>query len=260
MRNSKIILSKDIHIDKNYNNVLNYSNSDMLALMQSEAHFVGKKENCSFLGRENRISTSFTVDECLQANYIAFQNPSYSNKWFFAWIDDVVYKGDMNTEIIFTVDCWTTWFGYWTQKPCWVIREHTNDDTIGNNTELEDIDVGDVKTESITVVPYNTDASFFICMSSNYQVKDGTTGQEEYEADRGTKYSGINVYNNIVYGTKLILFLIGGTSGFEDVSRYIERTNNDGQVASIENMFVLPRKCNFTKYAYFTYCLCKRYK
>ena len=76
----------------------------------------------------------FDYDVCLQANYIAFQNPNYSNKWFFAFITDVIYRGDKNTEIRFKVDSWSTWFGKLTTKPCYIVREHVNDDTIGLHT------------------------------------------------------------------------------------------------------------------------------
>ena len=241
MRNSQIILAKDINIDKNYNNVLNYTNTQMLELLQSQAHFVGKKDNCSFLGRENRISTSFTVDECLRANYIAFQNPSYSNKWFFAWIDDVIYKGDSNTEIQYTIDSWTTWFGYWNIKPCFVLREHVNDDTIGLNTELENLDVGEVVSQEITIdAALKTTSGFFIAISCNYQPNDNSTGLESLSSDKGTKYSGISVYNNVVNGTKILLFYITTTNTFVNVSRFIQRVNLDGEVSSIENMYILP--------------------
>ena len=73
----------------------------MLELCQS--NLVAQADNYSFLRPTGSIMAGFTYAQCLQANYIAFQNPDYSNKWFFAWIDDVIYKGDKNTEITFTI-------------------------------------------------------------------------------------------------------------------------------------------------------------
>lgn len=241
MRNSKLILAKDINIDRNYNNVTNYSNNEMINVLTSENHLVAIAENFSFLGRDNRISTSFSVDECLRANYIAFQNPNYSNKWFFAWVDDVIYKGDKNTEIAFTIDSWTTWFGYWTEKPCFVLREHVNDDTIGLNTEIENLDVGEVFAESVTTdLSLTSVAGFFVAINCNYLPNDNSTGTEALSSDKGTKYSGISVYNRNVFGSRLILFYITTTETFINLSRFISRVTLDGEVSSIENMFILP--------------------
>lgn len=125
---SKIILVEDINIDRDYINVLSYSESQMLNLCQTNA--IASSNKYSFIRNTGKIYTDFTYEQCLQANYIAFQNPDYSNKWFFAFIDDVTYKGEKNTEITYTVDSWSTWFSYWTKKNCYVVRHHVNDDAV----------------------------------------------------------------------------------------------------------------------------------
>ena len=69
-RSSKLILSKNIKLDKEYKEVLNYSETDMLNLMTDNNHFINKNETFSFLRPdENVIATEFTYDECLQSNY-----------------------------------------------------------------------------------------------------------------------------------------------------------------------------------------------
>ena len=141
--NSKIILAKNINIDSDYNNVLSYSENDMLSLLRSQGHLIAEASNYSFLRPTGTIMAGFTYAQCLQANYIAFQNPDYSNKWFFGWIKDVIYKGDRNTEIVFTIDAWSTWFSYWTKKDCYVIRHHVTDDDIGKYTLPEGLETGE---------------------------------------------------------------------------------------------------------------------
>lgn len=119
---SKIILCRDIKMDREYNNVIDYNESDMVALCQ--ANKIVDKLGYSYIRHQNVIQTDFTISQCLQANYIAFQNPDYSNKWFFAFIDDVKYIGDKNTEITYTIDSWSTFFKDITLKTCMVVREH----------------------------------------------------------------------------------------------------------------------------------------
>ena len=169
--NSKILLVKNIHIDRQYTNVLSYSEAQMLELCQ--ANLVAQADNYSFLRPTGSIMAGFTYSQCLQANYIAFQNPDYSNKWFFAWIDDVIYKGDKNTEITFTVDAWSTWFDKWQKKTCFINRQHTNDDTIGLHTIPENLDVGEVVQEKFDEVTFQTESdepNFYFAINDHLRV------------------------------------------------------------------------------------------
>ena len=239
--NSKIILAKNIYMDKQYTNVLSYSENDMLTLLRSESHLIAQADNYSFLRQTGTIMAGFTYEQCLQANYIAFQNPDYSNKWFFAWIDDVIYKGNKNTEITFTVDAWSTWFEYWTKKNCFVVRQHVNDDTIGLHTVNENLDVGEVIEEQNTEdLAYSNSLGYWIGVLSNYEIKDNSKGYELLPIDKGSQYSGVSVYDNIVFGTKLFIFQIQQLSDFLNLVRFLMRTNYDGHIADVENMFVIP--------------------
>jgi hypothetical protein len=237
--NSKILLVKNIHIDRQYTNVLSYSEAQMLELCQ--ANLVAQADNYSFLRPTGSIMAGFTYAQCLQANYIAFQNPDYSNKWFFAWIDDVIYKGDKNTEITFTVDAWSTWFDKWQKKTCFINRQHTNNDTIGLHTIPENLDVGEVVQESITEdLAYGNDFGYWIAVASNWKIKDGSSGAELLESDKGTQYAGITVYDNTVFGTQLFFFNITDLSSFKDLVLLLLRTNADGHIEDVQNIFILP--------------------
>lgn len=237
--NSKILLVKNIHIDRQYTNVLSYTEAQMLELCQ--ANLVAQADNYSFLRPTGSIMAGFTYAQCLQANYIAFQNPDYSNKWFFAWIDDVIYKGDKNTEITFTVDAWSTWFDKWQKKTCFINRQHVNDDTIGLHTIPENLDVGEVIQESITEdLSYGNDFGYWIAVASNWKIKDGSSGAELLESDKGTQYAGITVYDNTVFGTQLFFFHITALSSFADLVLLLLRTNADGHIEDVQNIFILP--------------------
>lgn len=203
--NSKIILVKNISIDKEYTNVLSYSENDMLSLCRSQNHYIAEANDYSFIRQTRSILAGFTYAQCLQANYIAFQNPDYSNKWFFAWIDDVIYKGDRNTEITFTIDAWSTWFDYWTRKTCFINRQHVNNDAIGLHTVPENLDIGDVIQESVTEdASYGNDFGYYIAVSSSYQIKDNSTGSENLPEDKGKQYAGITIYDNVVFRNRII--------------------------------------------------------
>lgn len=229
--NSKIILAKNIKLDRQYTNVLSYSETQMLELCQ--ANEVASANDYSFIRGTGSIATQFTYTKCLQSNYIAFQNPDYSNKWFFAFIDDVIYRGNRNTEIRYTVDSWATWFDKWSKKPCYVIREHTNDDTIGLHTIPENLDVGEVKQESETIdTSYTNEYGYFIGIMSGYTPNSSGSG--------GKNYDGIMALNNVISGLDLFLFKITDRSDLFNVILFLARTNDDGKIADIDNMFIIP--------------------
>lgn len=237
--NSKILLVKNINIDRQYKNVLSYTETQMLELCQN--NLVAQADNYSFLRPTGTIMAGFTYAQCLQANYIAFQNPDYSNKWFFAWIDDVIYKGDKNTEITFTVDAWSTWFDKWNKKVCFINRQHVNDDTIGLHTLPENLDVGEVVQENnIEDLAYGNEYGYWIAVASNWKIKDGSTGAELLDGDKGTQYAGITVYDNTVFGTQLFFFHITSLSSFADLVLLLLRTNADGHIEDVENIFIVP--------------------
>lgn len=227
--NSQIILAKNIRIDREYKNVLSYNHDEMLALVSKNK--VVEANDYSFIRQsKNSISTNFTYEQCLEANYMAFRNKDYSNKWFFAWIDDVIWKGDKCTEIRFTVDAWSTYFGEWTPQRCFVIRHHVNDDTIGINTVNENLDVGEVVEEQ---------ESEDVSLSEFYYI--GVLSSWNVETKK--QFAGISVYNKQIYGNQLYLFDTTNapdTTGFKDLISFLIETNSDGHIADIDSIFIIP--------------------
>ena len=143
-RNSVVILAKNINMDKEYQNIIDYTEQQIVDLCLSQEHLVAKQENYSFLKvGENRISIGLPYNICLSANYLCIQNPHYNNKWFFAFIDRVEYSSEKSTIIYYTIDEISTWWDYWTKKSCFVLREHVNDDTLGLHTLPEGLETGE---------------------------------------------------------------------------------------------------------------------
>lgn len=232
--NSKIILVKNINIDRQYTNVLSYTEAQMLELCRSQGHLVEQAENYSFLRNTGTIMAGFTYAQCLQANYIAFQNPDYSNKWFFAWIDDVIYKGNKNTEITFTIDAWSTWFDYWQKKTCFINRQHVNNDTIGLHTIPENLDVGEVIEESyegFPVIDTEEDRNQF------YYVIEGT-----YNPITQRDFMGVTKINGSLSGSWLFLFeAYEGSVGLPNIENFLGEVNEANKIDSIQNMYILPK-------------------
>lgn len=234
--NSKLILAKGIKMDKEYNNVLSFGTNAMLTLLNSTAHYVNSSETFAFIGGKNTnvISCPFSYEECLQSNYIAYQNPSYSSKWFFAFITNVIYKSDGMTQIEFEIDAWTTWFEDWTKKACYINRQHVNDDTIGLHTVNENLDVGDVIEEySESVINYGTDGNdYYFCINTTWD----PVGEHNFGESTD---SFVNINGNLV-GNFIFCFTPGeALSSY--VNNFIYKTNQDGKIDAIKELYILPK-------------------
>lgn len=229
--NSNIILCKGIKLDKEYNNVLSYSTSQMLAICRSTSHRILELNNYSFIGVTNSIITNFTYSQCLQANYIAFQNPRYNNKWFFAFIDKVIYKTDSATQIDFTIDIWTTWFEDWDKKTCYVVREHVDDDTRGLHTVDEGLVTGDyiVNKQSRWLREDNE-----LYTGNDLVIVMGSTQNPTKTVQGGVQTDGI--YSGIRY------FVFNNNSdGIQELNDWITQFEEAGTADAIKCIFILPK-------------------
>ena len=190
-RNSTIMLCKNIKLDKNYQNCLTYTEAQMVNLCNTNKVVYGN--DFSFIrGEDNSINVPFSYANCITCNYMAFQNPRYSNKWFFAFIDSVDYISDGACKINFTVDEFSTWFEYWTAKSCFVIREHVNDDTVGAHTVPEGLETGEY-IHSYSFNLYNASSSCYICVGVTEVIDEILINVDNTN------------YNNVFSGIKYIL-------------------------------------------------------
>lgn len=227
MKNSKIILARGIKLDRNYNNVLSYTNEQMLSLLRETNHLIYEDNDYSFINEfQNIICVQVPYGNCIDLNYMAFQNPRYNNKWFFCFVDSIEYNSEKSTNIKFHVDSWTTWYEEKSIKTCYVLREHVEDDTIGLHTIDEGLDVGEVISEGI-LTDTRINANHYICVSTNWN-----------PATR-MGFTGTTVYNRTVWGTMIAVFPMDN-DGIEELKWFIQQTNTDGRPDDIRNIFIAP--------------------
>ncbi len=226
-KNSKVMICHNIKMDKSYKNVLNYTETQMVSLC--EANVVATANNFSFVRERNAILVPFSYSNCLECNYIAFQNPNYSNKWFFGWIDEVNYKNNGTTEIVFTIDVWSTWFDYWTAKPCLVIREHVNNDGVGVNTVPEGLETGEIICNS-HVIDDNMDN----IMDDLTYVLSTTVSLYDTEGDKFIPVTG-GLYNGIYSATKYYQLSEAG------INAKLKELAQKGQIDAVNGLFMAPK-------------------
>ena len=185
---SEIILCNNIKLDKNYINVLSYSSSDMLSLCLD--NIVSRNTNYSFIRESGEILVDIPYGTCLQANYMAYQNKDYSNKWFFAFIDKVDYKSDKATRIKFTIDAWSTFYDNWSTNSVFVYKEHVSDDSFGLHTLPEGLETGEyVNVESPVSTAIGLDIS--ICVATSKHISIDSNYNKDVSTPNGKLINGI---------------------------------------------------------------------
>src|SRR5699024_8788953 len=95
---------------------LTLDNKNQLTFASKQAQFnyfngLSKIEmdNATYVRKDNKIYFDEKYDNLIQYNYLMYQNESYSDKWFYAFITNMNYENNQTTSIEFITDVWQTW-------------------------------------------------------------------------------------------------------------------------------------------------------
>ena len=187
--NTNIRLLTAVPIDNSYSNTLFFNNKN-----EQENYFVSKIKhvltNQTFIRVSNGVARlALNIGECYDCNYIMFQNTSYSNKWFYAFITNIEYVNNNCVELNFELDVMQTWFYDCTLLQCVVEREHSETDEIGENLLPENINTSGEYL-------YN-EFNRLIRNKSEWKIILATTQTNEGTPARGGVYNGI--YSALAY-------------------------------------------------------------
>lgn len=83
------------------------------------------------------VRVALGAESCYACNYMMFQNSSFGNKWFYAFVTKAEYINNTCTEITYEIDKIQTWWYDLTLKPCMVSRQHSTTDVLYENCEQE---------------------------------------------------------------------------------------------------------------------------
>ena len=223
--NSKIILLKS-PIELDNNNQLTFSNT---SAQYNYFYGLPKKEleEATFQRKDNMLrfetnETDFTFDDVLLYNYCMYQNTSYGDKWFYAFVTNCTYLNNGAVAIELKTDVFQTWQFDITWKQSFVEREHIakSSDVSGANTIPENVELGEYS--NIT----NVDMSY---TSFNYCV---AVSEDLLRSDE-TIYH--NKYNGIISGLTYIVL-----QDEADVNYLIFRYNQAGKINAIMSLFMIP--------------------
>lgn len=164
-----------------------------------------------------------TFEDLLGYNYCMYQNTSYSNKWFYAFITDIVYQNDGMSAITIETDAFQTWQFDIVYMNSFIQREHVSDDSIGLHTLPEGIEHG-----PYVINDYTEHGGFEVATS---KVVIGTT----WVPSNTPGIQSQIIHGGVNSGLYYMVFKTGA-----DAQKYISAMDGFGRGDSIVTIFMIP--------------------
>lgn len=208
--NAMLYIYKGVPLLKGGIEVLFESQDDAILALNGYIHRL--YINYSYI-RENRryVRVMAHMQDIEGCNYIAFKNRSNGNKWFFGFIDQLVYINDNTVEIDFTIDPFPTYLGdaHFSEYG-FVIRNTPLYDTIGNYLQEDYMPSSAKRTyDLIDHADFSTTNAFcYFAVSSNdlnfvpeilNPYNDAKTGIKVFPLT-DTVLDAIQQYNGVIIG------------------------------------------------------------
>ena len=100
--------------------------------------------NYSYNRRERGVlKVQLPMVSAYKIGYMRYKNSSFENFWFYAFVDSVEYDNNETAIIRFHIDVMTTYMGVFELGQCFIERQHTISDEIGENIADEGLGTGE---------------------------------------------------------------------------------------------------------------------
>ena len=143
------------------------------------------------------VRVSGKADNYYDCNYLMFQNTNFGTKWFYAFITSVEYINNETTQLTFEIDVMQTWLFDADVEECFVERQHSLSDSIGDNIVPETLDCGEYVFNDYAPLMAMSDT--VVCLAivdvdgtSSGNLYDGIYGSAELWVYDSTDTTGIN--------------------------------------------------------------------
>lgn len=141
-------------------------------------------------------SGNSVIKNLYNANYMRYKNTNYENKWFYAFVTHVEYINNNTCDVFFSIDVMQTYLFDYTMLECFIERQHTVTDDVGEHTVPEGIEHGEYMCEPVTST-LTTNGLFdyapTVCLVTTFDDQgDYSPGQRiNGQEGRGDMFSGL---------------------------------------------------------------------
>lgn len=168
--NTNIIILRNCPLDKTYEHTLYFdTEANQISYFKGlRKHNLTKQSYQRY--EKGVLHVQVKAEDLFDCNYLMFQNESFGTKWFYAFITSVEYVNNVSSKIKYEIDVMQTWFFDYELGECFVEREHTVSDNIGEHILPENLETGEYKysnavyhEESAKMTPFSDFLVVFLC-------------------------------------------------------------------------------------------------
>lgn len=236
---TNVRLLSNVPLDNTYTDTIKFE-----SLSAQSSYFLGKTKKSYSNLTYQRLTPNSTqwalfledaADVFYDCNYVMYQNAGFSSKWFYAFVNEIIYISENCTAITFEIDVMQTWLFDFEIKRSYIERMHVDDDQLGRNVMAENLDYGPRymtrsqvccnllgSMENADQAKPSTD-DWYILISTTEDVT------EQDEIIEGDKYSGI------YQGLRYIAFLT-----VDDANQWLKLMNSEGKAGAIALISMVP--------------------
>lgn len=219
---SVIRLIKNCPLDTTYEHTIYFNSKDeQTAYFSGLTKYTLTKQTYQRVNK-NLMRVQYKADDLYDCNYLMFQNTAFGNKWFYAFIKRIDYVNNITSEIEYVIDVMQTWHFDYTLGQCFIEREHSRTDEIGDNTVPENLELGEYVTDDFDAT--NRIGELAIVIAATFD--------ENYDDISGTRYG--NIFSGLYYHV-----FDNTNAGAQDCADFI--SNAGGKSDGIVSVFLMPK-------------------
>ena len=179
----------------------------------------------TYMKKDGKIRVGVPIDTIIDYNYCYYNNGGFTQKRYYCFITRMEYVNENCTDVYIETDVFQTWYFQLQWNPCFVEREHVDDDTIGSHTVPEDIEHGEYINSS--VIDFGIGSCHAVVCTSEDPFQQ--TGSYPYQ-----------VINSVPTGYHY--FLVGGseTSSISFIGWLTNWAANKSDLSLIQAIYMVP--------------------
>lgn len=186
---SNILLLSNVPLDNTYRDTLTFTDySDQYSYFSSKVKSGLDYTGLTYQRTQKAVRALANAEQLWDVNYLMFQNINYGTKWFYAFVTDIQYVSPDTSYVYFEIDIMQTWMFERTIHPSFVLREHVNNDTIGENLVPENLQTGEPVVNNTVWADVGSDTMILFACSVD------SSGEPATGNMYGNNYSGLSFF------------------------------------------------------------------
>lgn len=227
MADTTIYIVSTLPLDNRYNHTYYFENkAAQAAFFQSKV--VKTFTNYTYIRRTWKLKVAATYEEAERWGYLFFTNRT-GGKTYYYFITNVEYLNDATVELTLEMDVLQTYMFDYALRPCFIERQHSSTDAIGENTIDEGLELGELITAHDWDVEGLQDMCIIILAAADISAEMATS----YDVCGGERF------DNMFSGVGVFYVDLAKWKTFGELLAHFSSV--DGVVDSIMAMYMYPK-------------------